>query len=209
MAGFFYDILHEALQERLGIPLVWTPYPWTRCQENVKTGVADAMLTVPTDERASYTSTHKHPFYIKDLHVFTYAGHPRITDIVSIKTISDIKQFGFSVITYSGNSWHKSHVASLGIKTYETAYLENVWIMLAGKRGDLVIEWPGGAKPDLLRLRLEHAIIDTGTVLTSMPFHLLVRKGSENEAILDQFDATILAMQRDGTIDAIIKRYSL
>lgn len=209
MAGFFYDIITEAVEKRLGVPLVWTAYPWIRCQENVKSGVDDAILTVPTEERARYTVTHDKPFYIKELHVFTAADHPRLNDITAIETIADIKRLGLSVVTYSGNGWHKSMIESRGIQTYETPYLQNVWRMLVKKRADLVIEWPPGALPDLLRLGLDTDVVDTGAVLSSMRFHLLIRKGSVHTAILDRFDATIAAMQRDGTIDAILRRYTL
>jgi polar amino acid transport system substrate-binding protein len=209
MAGFFYDIITEAVEKRLGVPLVWTAYPWTRCQENVKSGLDDAILTVPTEDRARYSVTHQKPFYVKDLHVFTAVDHPRLADIMSIRTIGDIKRLGLSVVTYSGNGWHKSMIESQGIKTYETPHLQNVWLMLVKKRADLVIEWPPGALPHLLRLRLDNEVIDTGTVLSSMRFHLLIRKDSTHTAILDRFDETIAAMQRDGKINAILRRYTL
>ncbi len=209
MAGFFYDIITEAVEKRLGVPLVWTAYPWIRCQENVKTGLDDAILTVPTEDRARYSVTHQKPFYVKDLHVFTAVDHPRLADIMSIRTIADIKRLHLSVVTYSGNGWHKSMIESQGIKTYETPHLQNVWLMLVKKRADLVIEWPPGALPHLLRLRLDNEVIDTGTVLSSMSFHLLIRKDCAHTAILDRFDETIAAMQRDGTINAILRRYTL
>jgi polar amino acid transport system substrate-binding protein len=209
MAGFFFDIITEAVEKRIGIPLVWTAYPWTRCQENLRSGVNDAILTVPTEDRARFTATHRHPFYIKDLHIFTAADHLRLTDIMGIRTIPDIKRLDLSVVTYSGNGWHKSMIESQGIKTYETPYLQNVWLMLVRKRADLVIEWPPGATPDLLRLGLDTEVTDTGIVLSSMPFHLLIRKDSVHTAILDRFDATIADMQRDGTINAILQRYIL
>lgn len=206
-SGFFYDIIVEALGKRMGIDTVWTALPWPRCQENLKAGEADAVLTVPTAERSVFTVTHPHPFYQKPLSLFTYRGHPRIGDIGKITTIADISAQGFSVITYSGNGWHKKNVESLGIKTFESPYLENVWTMLARKRGDLVIEWPRGARPVIEHLGLGHQIIDTGIVLTSMPFHLLIRKGAPQAAVLDEFDAIIIEMIADGTVESIIKRY--
>ena len=89
MAGFFYEIISEALEKRMGLTVVWTVYPWTRCQENLKTGADDAIITVPTLERAAYTVTHKDPFYQKPLHLFTSVDHPRIAEIKKVKKISD------------------------------------------------------------------------------------------------------------------------
>lgn len=207
MHGIFYEIITEALEHRLGQPLSWTPYPWARCQENVKSGIADALLTVPTEERKIYTVSHKTPFFEKPLHLFTYATHPRFNEIKRIKTLADIKELNLSVITYSGNGWHNFQVRRLRIPTHETSYLESVWKMLEQHRGDLVIEWPVGAKPDITRLGFEETIVDSGVEIGKMPFFLLIRKNSNFTYLLDRFDEIIADMTRDGTLAAIIKKY--
>lgn len=205
--GIFYDILVEALDKRMGLRLIWTPYPWTRCQENLKTGQDDAIMTVPTAERSVYTTTHKQPFFGKPLHLFTSADHPRLTEIMQIKTLADIKNLDLSIITYSGNGWHNDHVRSMNIKTYETPHLGSVWLMLAEHRGDMVIEWPLAAEPELQHLNIQNRIVDTGIILAKMPFFLLIRKDSVHAPLLDRFDATIEQMSADGAISTILKRY--
>jgi polar amino acid transport system substrate-binding protein len=207
MAGIFYEILTEALEKRMALTVAWSPYPWPRCQENLKFGKDDAVITVPTAERAEFTVTHKTSFYQKPLNVFTYIGHPRFAEILKIKEIDDIRAGGFSVITYSGNSWHKENIQSLGIKTHESPYLENVWKMLAEKRGDIVIEWPPGAWPDIRRADVANGIVDTAIQIAAMPFHLLIRKDAPQASILPEFDETIRAMITDGTIAAIVSKY--
>jgi polar amino acid transport system substrate-binding protein len=207
MEGFFYDIVSEALEKRMGVTVVWTSYPWIRCQENLKAGTDDALLTVPTPERAEYTVTHRDPFYQKPLNLFTYADHPQGDRIRKIRTIADLKKGGFSVITYSGNGWHKNHVEPLGIKTYETAYLENVWKMLAEKRGDTVIEWPAGAWPDIRRAGVSDRIVDTSVTLATMPFHLLIRKDYGRTGLLTDFNAVISKMKADGAMKTILAKY--
>nr|WP_321464454.1 transporter substrate-binding domain-containing protein [uncultured Desulfobulbus sp.] len=207
MQGMFSEILTEALEKRLGYQVQWTAYPWARCQEQVKNGREDALLTVPTQERSTYTRTHQHPFFVKPLHLFTTVDHPRRARINRLTSLTDIRDGGFSVITYSSNGWHRDHVAFLGIKSHESAYLENVWRMLAEHRGDLVIEWPRGAREDLQRLGLQDRVVDTGIVVASMPFHLLIRTGSGQEQLLTPFDSVIRAMQDDGTLAVIVNRY--
>lgn len=117
MRGIFYEILTEALERRMQQHVVWTAYPWARCQQQVKAGSEDAIITVPTRVRNSYTKTHQYPFFDKPLHLFTYADHPRFTEILRIKSLAGIKTTGLSVLTYSTNGWHRDHVAALGIKT--------------------------------------------------------------------------------------------
>lgn len=205
--GIFHDMLVEALEKRMGLQLTWTSYPWMRCQENLKNGVDDAIITVPTKERGVYTLTHSRPFFEKPLHVYTAADHPRLADIMRITSLADIKQLELSVITYIGNGWHNDNVRSLGIATLESPYLANVWPMLSQRRGDLVIEWPLGAQPELQRLGLEDSIVDTGIVPAKMPFFLLIRKDSVHTRILDRFEATIEEMHGDGSTLAVLQRY--
>jgi polar amino acid transport system substrate-binding protein len=207
MTGFFFQIVQEALEKRMGLKVIWTPYPWIRCQDNVQAGKEDAVITVPTAERAAYTVTHKDPLYLKSLNVFTYVGHPRLEKIKGLRGLGDLKEGGFSVITYSGNGWHKENIESLGIKTHETSYLENIWKMLADKRGDVAIEWPPGAWPDIRRVGAVGEIVDTGVTISSMPFHLLVRKGHPCADMLDRFNETVKAMKQDGSMDAILSTY--
>lgn len=207
MTGFFYEIISEALEKRMGVTVVWASYPWIRCQENLKAGTDDAIITVPTAERAVYTVTHRDPFYQKPLHLFTYADHPRWEEIRKVRKIWDLKKGDFSVITYSGNGWHKEKVHPFRIRTYETAYLENVWKMLAERRGDAVIEWPPGAWPDIRKAGVSDRIVDTSITLSSMPFHLLIRKGYPRTDLLTEFNETIKRMNADGTMKAILSRY--
>ncbi len=63
--------------------------------------------------------------------------------------------------------------------------------MLAEKRGDTVIEWPPGAWPDIRRMGVTDRIVDTGITISSMPFHLLIRKNSPQANILADFNETI------------------
>ncbi len=207
MQGLFFEILTEALEKRMHQPLLWSPYPWARCQEQLKAGRDDAIITVPTRSRLQYTKTHPHPFFNKPLHLFTYAGHPLKRRIGQIESLAEIKSLQLSVITYAQNGWNHDHVATLGVKTLETAYLDSVWIMLARHRGDLVIEWPRAAQIDLQRLGLENTIEDTGAEVAHMPFHLLIRKDSSHIRILDRFEQTVQAMKTDGTLAKIIQSY--
>jgi polar amino acid transport system substrate-binding protein len=207
LKGFFYEIVSEALEKRMGQKLVWTAYPWIRCQENLKIGQADAIITVPTAARSAYTVTHRRPIYKKPLNLFTYSDHPRMPEIKAIGGIADMGTSGFSVITYSGNGWHNDHVRSQGVRTYEVAILKNVWKMLAEKRGDLVIEWPPGAWPDIIGEGVPDRIVDTRKTIAEMPFHVLIRKNAPMGGLLADLDAVIEQMEKEGTIAAILDRY--
>ncbi len=128
----------------INVEIKWESYPWARCQNYVRTGKADAIMTVRTDERSEYTVTHPTPFYQRHLQLFTYKNNPRKTVIDQVKHRRH-KRGNLSVVTYVGNGWNKNNVQSLGVMTHETSNPDNVWSMLAYKRGDIVIEWPVAA----------------------------------------------------------------
>jgi len=205
--GFFYEIIIEALENRMGIKTSWTEMPWKRCQEEVKSGKFDSMITVPTETRMIYCDTHPDPFYLKELKLFTYADHKKLNEINSIKTIADIKEGGYIVITYSGNGWHKKNISSIGIPSHETSHVHNVWKMLAARRGDIVIEWPIGAYAGIKKVGMEDKIIETDVSLESMKFHLLISKKAKYRNILHRFNNVIKGMSADGTMKRIISSY--
>ena len=209
MHGFFYEIINEALSRRMGIITSWRCYPWSRCQMLVKSARADAMITVPTEERAAYSVTHNLPFYVKPLVLFTYKNHPRMREIEAIRTIQEIKNAGFSVVTYSGNGWNKQLVESVGIPVVETPWLPSVWQMLVARRADLAIEWPTSAWPDIHAVGVQDKIVQTGVSISAMPFHLLLSKHSSYTGILSRFDEVIHAMREDGSIGKILDRYNI
>ena len=207
MEGFFYEIITEAVDHRMGIGVEWLQMPWKRCQHQVRAGIFDGMITVPTKERSTYSRTHPDPLYVKKLKLFTYKGHPRFSDIVNINSIADIKKGGYTVITYSGNGWHKDNVASLNIPSFATSDVDNVWKMLAAKRGDLVIEWPIGAKAGIQKSHVEDKIIETDVSMNAMNFHLLISKQSKYKDILVRFNDVIKTMFKDGSMEKILSRY--
>ncbi len=209
MAGFFYEIISEALDKRMEVTVHWRQMPWKRCQEEVRAGRYDAMVTVPTPERRTYCLTHEDPFYLKKMTLFTYVGHPDLDRIRTIRSVRDIKEMGYSVVTYSGNGWHDKHISSLGIPSWETSEVHNVWKMIAARRGDLAIEWPAGAMLGMEKAGVTDKIIDTGIALESMPFHLMIYNGSGATRILNRFNRTINDMAGDGTMTSILGAYGI
>jgi polar amino acid transport system substrate-binding protein len=206
VTGLLHDIVSQAL-ERMGVSATWHEFPWGRCQSNVRSGDADAMITVPTKDRLAYAVTHHDPLYMKERVIFTYAGNPKLKAIESISSIDDILSADLTVITYVGNGWNKAHVRSRGIKTYVTPQRKQVWLMLAQKRGDLVLEWPGGAWPEILEQGLGQSVVQTCAVLQAVPFHLLIRRDSPYARVLPGFNLVIGQMRRDGTIGRIVDSY--
>jgi polar amino acid transport system substrate-binding protein len=85
--------------------------------------------------------------------------------------------------------------------------MENVWTMLAQRARDTVIEWPPGAWPEIKQARVSERIVDTSIVLSTMPFHLLIRKDYPWTDLLTEFNEVIRKMKADGTMKRIQSRY--
>lgn len=205
--GFFYDIILYAYEKRMNIKTEWASYPWKRCQAYVKSGHFDAMITVPTKNRLNYSKTHKEPFYIKKLKIFTYKNHEQWNKIQRIQSVEDIKNDGLSIITYAGNGWHKQKISIYGIPTFETPEVDLIWKMLAAKRGDIVIEWPVGAYSGIKRMKVSDKIVETDAELESMPFHLMIGNQSKYVHTLPLFNQIIKDMISDGTMEEILSTY--
>ncbi|RWU06555.1 ABC transporter substrate-binding protein [Pseudodesulfovibrio sp. S3] len=206
MTGFAYEMVTEALG-RIGVEACWESYPWSRAQARVKAGEADALVTVPTPERLRYAVTHPDPIYMKGHDIFTYAAHPKLELIKSIKSIDDIHKAGLTVITYQGNGWNDKNIRSRGIKTYDAPKLKSVWMMLANHRGDIIIEWAGAVWPLVEEAGLDGKLVEVGVSLDPTPFHLLIGKGSSFVGILSRFNEVLKEMRADGTMDEIMGRY--
>lgn len=208
MTGFFYDIVTEALGQ-MGLRAKWRAFPWARCQDNVRNGEAHAMITVPTPERLGYAATHKDPFYLKALHVFTYRGHPKLAYIKAMKTLDDILAGDLTVVTYAGNGWNDRNIKARGIRIYEAPLLKSVWRMLANRRGDIAIEWPVAAWADIDQTDVGRPqIVETAVTFDPMPFHLMISRRYSLIERLPEFNRIILEMKKSGRIAEIVVKYT-
>ncbi len=206
-AGFLYDITKEAFENRLHIPLIISLYPWARCQQLVQQGDYDMFLTIPTPDREVYAEPVPTPVWIKKRLIFTYGGHGRREEMDSITGLDQIRQKGFTVISYIGNQWVNGNVESRGIPVEYARSVDGMYRMLAAKRGDLIIEEPSIVRANLETLGLSDTIEETGGVAEESSFHLLMGRKSPFVGLIDDLDLVLREMWQDGTIQAILDRY--
>lgn len=201
--GILIDIVKEAVGKRLDRPIQFNGYPWARAQLQVKEGRADAFITVPTKERLSYTQCSKQPALTATVGIYTYAEHPRMDDLLKIKSYDDLKDF--TLVEYLGNGWAKNKFAKLDVSWTNT--IEQTYKILSAKRADLLVRNVFNFDYFSRKLYIEDKIIKLPAILSSVPFHLCIAKGSAHVGILDDFDRVIDQMKVDGGLDAIFKRY--
>ncbi len=209
-SGIFVDIMKEACA-RLNIPLKHLPYPWVRAQYLVKSGEADAIITVPTDERMKFLSPTRESVIDFQWVAFVRKDNPKYKQMRSFTKISDFK--GYKVLDYIGDGWGEQNLKGLDVDrngNYQQALLR-----LAGKRGDVFIFTKVATKylltemirnPEYKNMGLE-MVTDLPNILYAQGFHLLISKTSPYASMIPQFDNVLAEMKADGTIQAIISKY--
>ncbi len=210
-AGIFYEIMTEAFR-RLNIPLKVDTYPWARAQKIVADGKADGMITVLTNARKRLFRGSD-PILLASEYVFTNKNNPRLKEILSIRSLKELR--AFRVVETIGSGWTKENLKGVDITWVPTA--ENAFNMLIKGRVDIYLanNFSGVA---FIKRKIEEGgafsegyknIIGSPHPLKTIAFRLLIRKDSPFVGILDDFNKTIHQMQVDGIIQHILEREHL
>lgn len=205
--GFLYEITAEAFENRLAVPLDITVLPWPRCQQMVRNGTADMMLTIPTEERLEYARATDSPVWIKSRLIYTYNRHIRMEEIDSLRGLDGIRESGFTIVSYIGNQWVTENVEALDIPVVYASSVEGMYRILAAKRADIIIEEPSIALSNLEKLGLTGRIIESEGIASESPFHLLISKKSPFLPLMDDLNRVLEEMGDDGTIKKILDKY--
>lgn len=206
-AGYLHDIVIDVFEKRLGIKVHIDVMPWKRCQVMVADGTADLMVTIPTPQRQTYTVTHENPIWIKRRILFTYRNHPRFDTIDRLNGLAQIKNDGYTVISYLGNDWAQNTFQHAGITILYATTVEGMYRMLSAQRGDLVVEERGLALPRIQALGLAETVVETGGIASESGFHILISKKSPFAALIPRLNREIEAMRASGDLDRITGHY--
>lgn len=202
MRGMLIDIIDEAVGERLGIPVTHTGYPWKRAQHRVKEGKADAFVTMPTEERRTYTVVGDEPVIVFTLSIATRRNHPKLKVLESVTTVEQLKYFKF--VDYLGNGWAKRNLKEMDVEWLSD--VKKIFPFLVDGRADIVV----ASKRTLYEMSLhgyDSQLKVLPNKLSSVSFHLCVGKHSPYKDRLNDFDRIIREMHEDGTIERIEESY--
>lgn len=206
-AGFFVDIIREALEVRLGVPVEMAVYPWPRCQYMVEEGLADMMATIPTAERRDYAVVVDTPIWIKRYKLYAAPGHAALEAMSRMRSVEDLKRSGLSVISYLGNDWSRATLERSGVRTINAGSVEGMYRMLLAGRADVAIEDPILVERTLGALGLSGRLVETDGIVEQSAFHLMLSKRSPFAGLVDELDGALAEMRVDGTIESIMSRY--
>lgn len=209
--GLFYDVLTEVFK-RMNIPLHIRLYPWNRAQRLVENGQGDGMVTVYTPTRQKIFQATD-PVLVVHEHPFTNRNNPRLDEILSVRSVKDLKKF--IIVDTEGSGWSKDNLKDMKVIWVPTA--ESALNMVATMRADIYLlnDYSGPyfikkqiKKGGPLQERLKELVMGDHPIAT-MEYRLLIRKNSPYVGIIDRFNAVLDQMHKDGTYQKIIKRYQI
>jgi len=200
--GILIDIANEALAKRMGIEVLHEGYPWQRAQSMVKNGLADAFITVPTDERKEYTKASSEPVLVFETFLATVKNNPKIDEMSKITSLEELKPY--SLVDYHSNGWAQSALKDLNV-TWLPDYQAIFHFLEQGKADAVVVSRK--AIHTIEHLGFKDDIVIFENPLTSIKFHLCINTQSEYVNILEKFDKVIREMKESHIIDKIISSY--
>lgn len=203
MQGIIIDILDATLKSKMNVEASYSGYPWKRAQVMVKSGAADAFVTVPTKARREYTTCSSEPAITVDVSAYTYIDNPRMNELLKVQSYADLA--GFEIIDYLGNDWAKNKFKNMSVNW--ASNLESSYRMLAARRGDVLVRNSFNFDYFSRHLDINDKIVKLPTALSSVAFHLCIRKQSPMVDLLPLFDETIQKFYADGSFDKITARY--
>ncbi len=207
--GVIPSIIEEALDEitvndpNTKIELIGLP--WIRAQDMVRTGDADAMVTIATPERLTYSTPSKMEVFQDAYRAFTYPGHPRMEELKRIKSLDDLHDF--TVCEYRVNGWAKTNLTG---KVKEINYTRDINAkisLLTLHSCDLIIELDFLVFSIAKRYNFLDKIVELPALFKGTSYHLLVSKKSPNQDLLNIFDKKLKAMNEQGRIKTIIQKW--
>jgi len=203
MHGILIDVLNEAIQTRMGIPVSHSGYPWARAQNRVKKNESDAFATVPTPERKTYTEISTEPVVLATFTLFVKKGNPKIENIRTVKTISDLQKFTLG--HYIGSGWAKKNLDNMNVSW--SPKLDYVLAMLINGRFDIFVDTSQVVRFNIKKLNYQDQIVELPNIVDSAPFSLCIGKESPYVNILPEFDKTLKDMKKDGILQKIYDKY--
>jgi len=210
-AGIVYDIL-TTIYSIMDQELKYELFPWKRAQKIVATGIADALMTIPTKPRLEYLVASE-PIITLNFTVHYNNANPKRDQILAIKTLNELKPF--QLIDYQGDGWAEEHLKYNKV-IWAPSYTNAVG-MLALNRGDIFLDDLLSIKAHVNkqiniepRLKEDFLNIKHGqNVLYTVPLCLLIRKDSEYIGLIKMFNRTLQAIKLNGEYQRIINKHNL
>jgi polar amino acid transport system substrate-binding protein len=203
--GLYVDIMTEAIESRLGVPVDFIRQPWQRGEFSVENGSEDAMITLATPDRLAYAAASEEPVAESRIGLFTAADHPRFEEMKGITSLEELSDF--RILTYLGDGWARQFLSGLDVD-FDGKDLDAILKKLMWGRGDVFVQIEDVTRHYIAELEYSDEIVQVpGVRLGEIRFRLLISKASPFVSLLPRIDATLREMRQDGTMDQLKQKY--
>lgn len=204
-SGMAVDIVVEAFQ-RMAVPVRIVFYPLARGLAMLESGQADGIFTIKKNpEREARFLFPARPLLSQDYVIFVRKDSKLVFDgdITSLENVS----LGILNRAYYGPVFDAALQAGLFKKLDIANSHKGNFQKLLAHRTDAVICSRIVGNSLLKQLNAEGNVIVSGPVLDTAPSYIMFNRLSITPEFVRQFDMTIAAMQSDGTLASIEKKY--
>jgi polar amino acid transport system substrate-binding protein len=202
MKGIIIDIIDEVLVNKMNLKVQHSGYPWLRAQLMVKNKLADAFVTVPTEERKTYTEISEQPVLKFELFVATQPDNPRLEEIKNKSSIQEFKDV--RIVDYLGNGWAKRALKNM--KVYWVPEISKVYPFLYAKKADVLFVSDRGVF-DLEKFGFKDKLMVLKKPIVTLPFHLCIGKHSKLLPYKDTIDKHLKELWDQGFIKSVHQKY--
>lgn len=203
MKGILIDVTDRIVHTQMGLLVSHTGYPWERAQAMVRTGEADAFISVPTPARRAYTIIGRVPVSTVTVALFSNPENSRVREIETVKTVSDLLRF--TTVSYIGNGWTRKNLGKRQVAWVPT--LDRALFLISQNRYDVYIGGAISTGYHIKQLGYEKTVIQLPNVLESTSLNLCIGKSSAYASILPAFDTALRALIDGGELERIHAAY--
>tara|TARA_B100002003_G_scaffold16114_1_gene13454 strand:+ start:2276 stop:3088 length:813 start_codon:yes stop_codon:yes gene_type:complete len=208
--GLFPDLVQLAFSFIPGYTTEHVVLPWARAQYNMRLGLADGLLTYPSEERKEYAVFSDQPLFTQDFgHLVYSADNPNIDLIESATSFADLS--GLTVIVERGSRWEEENIPG---------YLESepgrdikamMHLLMLRKAGDFMVQPAEDARymaeqlgySEKLRVRRVDFIPNS-----RIPFHIGVsRQHPSAMDVINEVNAVMQNPEFQSELNTLIRRY--
>lgn len=184
--------------------------PWARAQYNVRLGLADGLLTYPSEERKEYAVFSDQPLFTQDFgHLVYSADNPNSDLIESATSFADLSSL--TVIVERGSQWEEDNIPGYLERETGRDMKAMMHLLMLREAGDFMVQPAEDARyiaqqlgySEKLRVRQVDFIPNS-----RIPFHIGVsRQHPSAMDVINEVDAVTQNPEFQSELNTLIRRY--
>ncbi|MDX1561116.1 MAG: transporter substrate-binding domain-containing protein [Marinobacter sp.] len=184
--------------------------PWARAQYNVRLGLADGLLTYPSEARKKYAVFSDKPLFTQDYGYLVYsADNPNIDLIESATSFADLSSL--KVIVERGSRWEEDNIPGYLEREPGRDMNAMMHLLMFRKAGDFMVQPAEDARyiaqqlgySEKLKVRQVDFIPNS-----RIPFHIGVSRQLRSPMdVINEVDAVAQNPEFQSELNTLIRRY--